>query len=701
MELWNSVRQDYLQPEDGITPSLNFLSQKYGIDYRVIKKILANPAPPGYQLNKPRPLKKLAPHTDFIRQILDDDHAVRDKQRHIAQRIYERLCNERGYDGSARAVRDLVRKMRRQHKEVFIPLQQPMSQAQVDFFEVDIILHGQPSRAFVFTMALCYSDAIFCMAFPFQKQEAWLEGHKQAFLFFGGVPRVIVYDNDKSLVTKILAGHERETTQAFQRLQSFYGFQPRFCNAYAGNEKGVVENMNKYAERHFFTPCPHVRDFAQLNHDLLCRCAQLLDSTAKDKEQSKRELLKQEYREFMELPAGEFEACCKESRQTDSLSLIHLEHNRYSVPDIYANRQEVTVKGFWDKVQIFSREGELIAEHPRLWQRYQESLNPLHYLNTLQKKPGALDHGRPFNNGMEWPKCFQTLRQRLESEAELQAQASGKRGGGKHQGTKQYIRVLKLLLEFSMRDVCRAIEKALRLGHPQYEVIRQYCYPEESPEVPVMDLDGREHLRGYEVELPRLTRYDGLLNRKEANEQGASTVGALPERVAATSDAAGLSGGSGGLRTEEVGLPGVPEAAVRTGAVGAGGAGCGAPAQGGEVPSIENAGDLRLPPTAGHQRTIVAGTGERGVCREAGKRDSAGRVRNGQNASGDLSGLRGMRARKEGAVLEHGRSGDDASGGAGSEDVAEYAAAAVESGSSDPGRDGIRSVYEGGGGVVV
>jgi len=701
MELWNSVRQDYLHPEDGITPSLNSLSRKYGLDYRVIKKILANPTPSGYRLSKPRPLKKLASHTDFIRHILDSDHAVRDKQRHIAQRIYERLCNERGYDGSARAVRDLVRKMRRQHKEVFIPLQQPMSQAQVDFFEVDIILHGQPVRAFVFTMALCYSDAIFCMAFPFQKQEAWLEGHKQAFLFFGGVPRVIVYDNDKSLVTKILAGHERETTEAFQRLQSFYGFQPRFCNAYAGNEKGVVENMNKYAERHFFTPCPHVRDFAQLNHDLLCRCAQLLETTAKDKEQSRRELLKEEYREFLELPAGEFEACCKESRQTDSLSLIHLEHNRYSVPDIYANRQEVTVKGFWDKVQIFTREGELLAEHPRLWQRYQESLNPLHYLNTLQKKPGALDHGRPFNNGVDWPKCFQTLRQRLESEAALEAQTLDKRGGGKHWGTKQYIRVLRLLLEFPMKEVCRAIEKALRLGHPQYEVVRQYCYPEESPEVPVMDLDGREHLRGYEVELPRLSQYDGLLSGKGKNEQGASVIGTLPERAAAPGDAAGLSGGSGGLRAEEVGLPGVPEAAVRAGTVGAGGTGGGEATQGSEVSGTEDAGDLRFPPTARYQRTAAAGAGEGRVYREAGERDSAGRVRNGQDASGDLSGLRRMRARQEGAVLEHGRIGNDALGGAGSEDAAEYAAAAGESGSADSRRDGVCSVYEGGGGAVV
>jgi len=563
MDLWNSVRQDYLTPSDGITPSLNSLSRKYGVDYRVIKKILANPSPPGYRLSKPRRLKKLAQHVDFIRQILADDHAARDKQRHVAQRIYERLCAECGYTGSARAVRDLVRKMRRHHKEVYIPLNQPMSQAQVDFFEADILLHGNPVRVFVFTMALCHSDAIFCMAFPFQKQEAWLEGHKQAFLFFGGVPRVIVYDNDKSLVVEILSGHERTTTDAFKQLQSFYGFLPRFCNAYSGHEKGVVENMNKYAEHHFFTPYPRVRGFAELNRELSCRCMALLEGTATDKEQTRGQLLREESREFLELPTGEFEACSTLKRNVDSMSLVRLDTNLYSVPDVYANREELIVKAFWDTVRIYTREGELLAEHPRLWQRHQESLNPLHYLTTLEKKPGSIDHGRPFGH-MPMPRCFQTLRQRLESEAELAAERepAGKRRGGRHRGTKRFVQVLKLLLEFPMADVQKAVEKALRLGHPEYEVIRQYCYPEECPEVAVMDLDGREYLRGYAVKSPELSCYNSLLTGKEPHEQGGSVVGALSERVAPAGDSAGLCGSRGGVLEEEVGLPGILEIPV-------------------------------------------------------------------------------------------------------------------------------------------
>jgi len=99
MDLWNFVRNDYFHPEDGKTPSFNSLGRKYGVDYRVINKILANPAPSGYQSSKPRALKKLVAHLEFIQQILAEDHATREKQRHIPQRIYERLVKERNYDG--------------------------------------------------------------------------------------------------------------------------------------------------------------------------------------------------------------------------------------------------------------------------------------------------------------------------------------------------------------------------------------------------------------------------------------------------------------------------------------------------------------------------------------------------------------------------------------------------------------------------
>ena len=50
----------------------------------------------------------------------------------------------------------------------------------------------------LFCFRLCHSCAPFVAAFPCQREEAFLEGHILAFNYFGGVPRVCIYDNTKT-----------------------------------------------------------------------------------------------------------------------------------------------------------------------------------------------------------------------------------------------------------------------------------------------------------------------------------------------------------------------------------------------------------------------------------------------------------------------------------------------------------------------
>jgi transposase len=593
MDLWSAIRKAWFNPSENERPSYAELSRKFGPDPRTIKKILAKPEPPGYQITHPRKLRKLEPHLDFIKEILDANPKARKKQRHTAQRIYERLCEERGYTGSARSVRKIVAALNQKHKEVFIPLAQPKSQSQVDFFEADIYLRNELTRVYVFVMSLSYSDAVFAMAFPFQKREAWLEGHKQAYIFFGGVPKSSLYDNDRSLVAKILSGHTRKVTEEFKRLQAFYSFEEHFCNAYSGHEKGIVENANKYIEGHFFTPYPRVNDFRELNIKLATWCRKYLATTAKGKTATRGELLADEQPMFLELPTGEFEACIKGERSSDSMSLVNFDTVRYSVPDELANRSGLIAKGFWDRVEIYTPEGKHLATHQRLWEKYKESLNPLHYLHTLESKPGALDHGRPFNE-LDLPACFQTLRKRLETEAELEAINSklpDRKKGGSHVGTKKFVRILKLLKEFPLSRLRKAIEKSLRLGNPQYEVVRQYCYPQEHPDVSVFELAGREHLKVYEVKRPDLGSYDFMLNRKKEevdNEQTTGFIRTLFEGAEVASDAAGLSEPGDRVFKEEEQLRTVPEVTLRAGTFGAGGEVIGTAAQGCKIPDTEN-----------------------------------------------------------------------------------------------------------------
>lgn len=127
---------------------------------------------------------KLEPFLPVIQEILDSDRKVHRKQRHTAQRIFERLRDEHGYDGDVMIVKDAVREWRTNHREVFLPLSHPPGQAQVDYGYADVFLNGELTKVALFVITLPYSDAIFMQAFPRECIESFLEGHKRAFEFF-------------------------------------------------------------------------------------------------------------------------------------------------------------------------------------------------------------------------------------------------------------------------------------------------------------------------------------------------------------------------------------------------------------------------------------------------------------------------------------------------------------------------------------
>jgi transposase len=146
-------------------------------------------------MSQPRPKRKLEPFLPLIHEMLEADRQAPKKQRHTAKRIFERLRAEHGYAGGQTVVKDAVRAWRQSHQEVFLPLSHPPGEAQVDFGEATICLAGQEIKVALFVMTLPYSGAIFIQAFPRECTETFLEGHRRAFEFFGGVPRRISYDN--------------------------------------------------------------------------------------------------------------------------------------------------------------------------------------------------------------------------------------------------------------------------------------------------------------------------------------------------------------------------------------------------------------------------------------------------------------------------------------------------------------------------
>jgi transposase len=108
----------------------------------------------------------------------------------------------------------------------------------VDWYEADADICGERELTYVFCMRSMASGGAFHCAFPHASQQAFLEAHERAFLYFGGVFAVLRYDNLKSAVKKILRGHQREETMRFLAFRSHWGFQSEFCTPAEGHEKG-------------------------------------------------------------------------------------------------------------------------------------------------------------------------------------------------------------------------------------------------------------------------------------------------------------------------------------------------------------------------------------------------------------------------------------------------------------------------------
>ena len=162
-------------------------------------------------------------------------------------------------------MKDAVRAWKQSRQEVFLPLSHPPGEAQVDFGEATIRLAGQETKVALFVMTLPYSGAIYIQVFPRECTETFLEGHRRAFEFFGGVPKRISYDNSAIAVIEVLSGRERKLTREFLRLQSHYLFREHFCLVRRANEKGHVERLLGFARRSFLVPVPQVDSLESLN----------------------------------------------------------------------------------------------------------------------------------------------------------------------------------------------------------------------------------------------------------------------------------------------------------------------------------------------------------------------------------------------------------------------------------------------------
>ena len=439
---------------DGL--SQRAVAQELGHSRKTVKKALEHAVPPGYRREEPRARPVLEPVQTIIEAWLMADRPRLRKQRHTAKRIWERLRDEHQFTGSYSPVQRFVAEWKRRQglltSDVFVPLEfAPGEEAQVDWGEATVLLGGRERVLQFFCVRFAFSRAVYVRAYERQDQVSFLDAHVRAFEFFGGVPQRLAYDNLKTAVIRVGRGRERDLSRKFLELRSWYLFETRFCNVASGHEKGHVENLVKRVQRTFLTPLPEVSSLAELNQRLERDCQRELDQTTHDQRtgesRTSRELFAEEQTQLLPLPPHPFAACVEVATRVDKFSTVRFETCSYSVPVAQAY-QSCVVRGYVDRVEILC-EHACVATHARGTVSGQFVLEPRHYLPLLARKPGLLHNGRPFQ-GEPFGPDFARLRQELEYRYTAD-------------GTRQYLRVLLLLMKHPEADVHAAVARCVAL----------------------------------------------------------------------------------------------------------------------------------------------------------------------------------------------------------------------------------------------
>ena len=141
--------------------------------------------------------------------------------------------------------------------------------------------------------------------------------------------------------------------------------------------------------------------------------------------------------------------------------------------------------------------GEIVARHPRSYDREDMVFDPIHYLSLLEQKVGALDQAAPLA-GWDLPDAFATLRRLLEARM------------GKS-GKREYVQVLRFLETFDQEALHGAIKDALRLGAIGFDAVKHLllCRIERRP--PKLDLDVYPYLPRAAVAVTATASYMSLL----------------------------------------------------------------------------------------------------------------------------------------------------------------------------------------------
>ncbi len=470
METIAKVRRDHFV--DG--KPIKAIARDRGLSRNTVRRVLRSGETSFDYDRGDQPYPKLGPYLEELEHLLAANEKRSRRERVTLLRISEDL-GRLGYSGGYDAVRRYARGWQAARalggSDAFIPLTFAPGEAyQFDWSHEIVVLGGVTSMVKVAHVRLCYSRMMLVRAYPRETQEMVFDAHERAFRFFGGACTRGIYDNMKTAVDGIFTGKERRFNRRFEQMCSHYLVEPVACTPGAGWEKGQVENQVGTVRKRFFSPRLRFATLEELNQWLQARCVDYAKAMAHPefKERKVWDVFTEEVASLVPW-VGPFDGFHEITATASKTCLVRFDRNRYSVMAKAASRP-VSLRAYAGRVEI-RLDGEIVANHARIFNRDQVGYDPWHYLPVLARKPGALRNGAPFKD-WQLPPALARVRRRL---------------GVGDEADRQFVGILAAVMDDGLEAVEAACQAALAGGPCSRDVVLNILarQREEAPPPPL------------------------------------------------------------------------------------------------------------------------------------------------------------------------------------------------------------------------
>ena len=426
------------------------IARQLNIHHSVVRRVLAASGIPKANFIKRESL--ITPFLSFITETLKAYPTL------TASRLYD-MVRQRGYAGGVDHFRHLIGLYRpRPPAEAYLRLRTlPGEQAQVDWGHFGHIEIGKAKRPLMaFVMVLSYSRKIFLRFYLNQQTANFLRGHEAAFTEWSGNPRVCLYDNLKAAVLE-RRGDAIRFNPVLLEFAAHYRYEPRPVAVARGNEKGRVERAIRYVRDNFFA-ARTFKNIDDLNHQAIewCNGASSERPCPEDKAISVQEAFLQEQSKLLKLPDNPYPTNEREEVTINKTPYARFDLNDYSVPHTHV-RRIVTVCATLSTVSILDGVANLIAEHPRSFDKGKQIEDASHVADLVAHKREARQH-----RGQDRLQAAAPISQMLL----IQAAERGYNIGS------IVSQLLQFLDNYGASDLNTAIENALSKGVPHPNAVR-------------------------------------------------------------------------------------------------------------------------------------------------------------------------------------------------------------------------------------